>query len=100
MLYVKVKDSTASRLLRSVRASHHTTGHPDYRFIYQEIWRQIQQVHPALAESGKFIDRKKYRLGRLKSEMGTEFKKLGMDKKKISGENDNSTSSEATELSN
>jgi thymidylate synthase ThyX len=50
-------------------------GHPDYRFICQEMWRKIQSVHPALAESGKFIDWKKYRLGRLQSEMRTEFKK-------------------------
>jgi thymidylate synthase ThyX len=38
-------------------------GHPDYRFICQEIWRKIQSVHPALAEAGRFIDWKKYRLG-------------------------------------
>ena len=50
-------------------------GHPDYRFICQEIWRKIQEVHPTLAEAGKFIDWKKYRLGRLQSEMRTEFKK-------------------------
>jgi thymidylate synthase ThyX len=25
-------------------------GHPDYRFICQEMWRKIQEVHPALAE--------------------------------------------------
>ena len=50
-------------------------GHPDYRFICQEMWRKIQEVHPALAECGKFIDWKKYRLGRLQSEMRTEFKK-------------------------
>jgi hypothetical protein len=50
-------------------------GHPDYRFIAQEIWRKIQEVHPALAEVGRFIDWKSYRLGRLQSEMRTEFKK-------------------------
>jgi thymidylate synthase ThyX len=50
-------------------------GHPDYRFICQEMWHKIQDVHPALAESGKFIDWQKYRLGRLQSEMRTEFKK-------------------------
>ncbi|MGB7950181.1 MAG: FAD-dependent thymidylate synthase [Candidatus Binatia bacterium] len=50
-------------------------GHPDYRFIGQEIWQKIQEVHPALAECGKFIDWKKYRLGRLQSEMRTEFKR-------------------------
>ncbi len=53
-------------------------GHPDYRFITQEIWRKIQEVHPALAEAGKFIDWKAYRLGRLQSEMRTEFKKSAL----------------------
>jgi thymidylate synthase ThyX len=56
-------------------------GHPDYRFICQEIWRRIQEIHPALAECGKFIDWKKYRLGRLQSEMRTEFKKSAMEKR-------------------
>lgn len=55
-------------------------GHPDYRFICQEMWRKIQEVHPALAEAGKFIDWQKYRLGRLQSEMRTEFKKSAMKK--------------------
>ena len=55
-------------------------GHPDYRFICQEMWRRIQEVHPALAEAGKFIDWSKYRLGRLQSEMRTEFKKSAYDK--------------------
>jgi thymidylate synthase ThyX len=57
-------------------------GHPDYRFICQEMWRKIQDVHPTLAESGKFIDWQKYRLGRLQSEMRTEFKKSVMEKGK------------------
>jgi thymidylate synthase ThyX len=56
-------------------------GHPDYRFICQEMWRKIQEIHPVLAESGKFIDWQKYRLGRLQSEMRTEFKKSAYDKK-------------------
>jgi thymidylate synthase ThyX len=55
-------------------------GHPDYRFICQEIWRKIEEVHPTLAECGKFIDWKKYRLGRLQSEMRTEFKKSALDR--------------------
>jgi len=55
-------------------------GHPDYRFICQEMWRNIQSVHPVLAESGKFVDWQKYRLGRLQSEMRTEFKKSAMEK--------------------
>ncbi len=53
-------------------------GHPDYRFIAQEMWRRIQEVHPALAEVGKFIDWKAYRLGRLQSEMRTEYKKSSL----------------------
>ena len=53
-------------------------GHPDYRFICQEMWRKIQSVHPSLAESGKFMDWEKYRLGRLQSEMRTEFKKSAL----------------------
>jgi hypothetical protein len=55
-------------------------GHPDYRFICQEMWRKIQSVHPALAKSGKFMDWEKYRLGRLQSEMRTEFKKSALEK--------------------
>ena len=55
-------------------------GHPDYRYICQEIWRKIQEVHPTLAESGKFMDWGKYRLGRLQSEMRTEFKKSALEK--------------------
>jgi thymidylate synthase ThyX len=55
-------------------------GHPDYRFIAQEMWRRIQEVHPTLAEVGRFIDWKSYRLGRLQSEMRTEFKKSVMHK--------------------
>jgi thymidylate synthase ThyX len=56
-------------------------GHPDYRFICQEIWRKIQSVHPTLAEAGKFIDWQKYRLGRLQSELRTEFKKFTIENK-------------------
>jgi thymidylate synthase ThyX len=55
-------------------------GHPDYRFICQEMWRRIQEVHPTLAAVGKFIDWKSYRLCRLQSEMRTEFKKSALEK--------------------
>ncbi len=50
-------------------------GHPDYRLIVQEMWRKIGEVHPTLARYAKFIDWKSYRLGRLQSEMRTEYKK-------------------------
>ncbi|HMA80067.1 MAG TPA: FAD-dependent thymidylate synthase [Candidatus Binatia bacterium] len=56
-------------------------GHPDYRFICQQMWRKIQSVQPVLAEAGRFIDWQKYRLGRLQSEMRTEFKKSAMENK-------------------
>jgi hypothetical protein len=50
-------------------------GHPDYRRVVQEMWRKIREVHPALSECAKFIDWKTYQLGRLQSEIRTEFKK-------------------------
>lgn len=54
-------------------------GHPDYRFIVQEMWRKIGTVHPALARAAKFIDWKTYHLGRLQSEMRTEYKKSSFE---------------------
>ncbi|MBI4525275.1 MAG: FAD-dependent thymidylate synthase [Deltaproteobacteria bacterium] len=54
-------------------------GHPDYRFIVQEMWKKIREVHPALAEAAKFIDWKTYRLGRMSSEMRTEYKKSAFE---------------------
>jgi thymidylate synthase ThyX len=54
-------------------------GHPDYRFIVQEMWRRIREVHPTLAEYAKFIDWETYRLGRLQSEMRTEYKKSAFE---------------------
>ena len=50
-------------------------GHPDYRFIIQEMWRLIGEVHPTLARSATFLDWQTYRLGRLQAEMRTEYKK-------------------------
>jgi hypothetical protein len=42
------------------------------------MWRKIASVHPTLAGSAKFIDWKTYRLGRLQSEMRTEYKKSAL----------------------
>jgi uncharacterized protein Yka (UPF0111/DUF47 family) len=50
-------------------------GHPDYRSMVQEICRKVETVHPTLLRYAKFIDRKEYHLGRLQSEMRTEYKK-------------------------
>ncbi|MBI3800501.1 MAG: FAD-dependent thymidylate synthase [Deltaproteobacteria bacterium] len=53
-------------------------GHPDYRLIVQAMWKQISAVHPTLVRSAKFIDWNTYRLGRLQSEMRSEYKKSGV----------------------
>jgi len=54
-------------------------GHPDYRLIVQEMWKQIAEAHPTLARSGKFIDWNTYHLGRLQSEMRSEYKKAAIE---------------------
>lgn len=50
-------------------------GHPDYRLIVQDMWKAIERVHPTLAHSARFIDWQTYRLGRLQSEMRSEYKR-------------------------
>jgi thymidylate synthase ThyX len=50
-------------------------GHPDYRRLVQELWRQVEAVHPLLAEPATFVNREHYRLGRLQSELRTEYKR-------------------------
>ncbi len=55
------------------------TRHHVEILIGQDMWRKIQEVHPTLAEVGKFIDWKSYRLGRLQSEIRTEYKKSAFE---------------------
>jgi thymidylate synthase ThyX len=31
-------------------------GHPDYRFVAQELFRRVREVHPRLAEYARFVD--------------------------------------------
>ncbi len=50
-------------------------GHPDYRRLVQELWRQVESVHPSLAEHAAFVNRQAYRMGRLQSELRTEYKR-------------------------
>jgi hypothetical protein len=69
------------RIASHVQAGELSPGHPDDRLICREMWRKMQEVHPALAEYGKFIDWNSYKLGRLQSEMRTEFKKSATKKK-------------------
>jgi len=54
-------------------------GHADYRLLVQQMWRKIEEVHPALSCVAKFIDWKSYRLGRLSSEMRSEYKRSQME---------------------
>jgi thymidylate synthase ThyX len=50
-------------------------GHPDYRATAQDLWQAVREVHPRLAFYAKFADMNAYRLGRLQSELRTEYKK-------------------------
>ena len=50
-------------------------GHADYRRLVQELWRQVEAVHPLLAQYATFVNRRTYRLGRLQSELRTEYKR-------------------------
>jgi thymidylate synthase ThyX len=31
-------------------------GHPDYRWVAQEMFKRVQEVHPRLAAYAKFVD--------------------------------------------
>src|SRR5918997_1826598 len=50
-------------------------GHPDYRYICQEIFKKIRDVHPILSQGIKFVDLNDYNLERLSSEKNIEKKK-------------------------
>ncbi len=50
-------------------------GHPSYRRVVQEMFRQIQAVHPTLVHYMKFVNMDEMdALGRLKSELRTQEK--------------------------
>ena len=49
-------------------------GHPTYRAIAQEMFRQIQAVQPALAEGMRFVDLHDYALERLQAEQRLDAK--------------------------
>lgn len=50
-------------------------GHPSYRAIAQEMFRQIERVHPALAEGMRFVDMSEPGLERLASEQRLDRKR-------------------------
>jgi thymidylate synthase ThyX len=53
-------------------------GHPDYRRVCQKMFTDIKGVHPVLAEGIKFVDLKKYELGRFKAEKYIEDKRRNL----------------------
>ena len=50
-------------------------GHSDYRQVAQQMYQQINKVHPNLSTIIKFVDLKKYDLERFESEKRTEEKR-------------------------
>ena len=54
-------------------------GHPDYRYICQEMYKKIRNVHPLLCQGIKFVDLNTYKLERLSSEKKIEKKKRNIN---------------------
>ena len=50
-------------------------GHVDYRQVAQQMFKEINKVHPSLSKIIKFVDLKEYDLERFESEKRTEEKR-------------------------
>ena len=50
-------------------------GHIDYRRIAQQMFKEINKIHPNLSKVMKFVDLKEYDLERFESEKRTEEKR-------------------------
>jgi thymidylate synthase ThyX len=55
-------------------------GHVDYREVAQQMFKQINKVHPNLSKIMKFVDLKKYDLERFEAEKRTEEKRKKLKK--------------------
>jgi len=55
-------------------------GHVDYRRVAQQMYKQINKVHPNLSKMMKFVDLKEYDLERFESEKRTEEKRKKLKK--------------------
>lgn len=55
-------------------------GHIDYRRVAQQIFQEINKVHPVLSKIMNFVDLKEYDLERFESEKRTEEKRKKMKK--------------------
>jgi thymidylate synthase ThyX len=56
-------------------------GHPDYRKIAQDMFLEIEKVHPQLAKGMKFMDMNEYGLERLEAEKRLDKKMEEISKK-------------------
>ena len=56
-------------------------GHVDYRRVAQQMYYQINKVHPNLSKIIKFVDLKEYDLERFESEKRTEEKRKKLNKR-------------------
>lgn len=50
-------------------------GHPDYRYICQQIFKKINEIHPLLLKGMKFVNMNQYELGRFDTEKRKELKR-------------------------
>ncbi len=55
-------------------------GHIDYRRVAQQMFREINRVHPHLSKIMKFVDLKEYDLERFESEKRSEEKRKNLKK--------------------
>jgi thymidylate synthase ThyX len=55
-------------------------GHVDYRRVAQQMFQQINKVHPNLSKIMKYVDMKEYDLERFESEKRTEEKRKKLKK--------------------
>ena len=55
-------------------------GHIDYRRVAQQMFREINRVHPVLSKIIKFVDLKEYDLERFESEKRTEEKRKKLNR--------------------
>jgi len=50
-------------------------GHPDYRYICQQMFKKINDIHPLIMKGMKFVDLNQYELGRFDTEKRKEMKR-------------------------
>lgn len=65
-----ILDLNAREAMQLIELRSGREGHPSYRAVAHAMWEQIREVHPAVAEAMKFVDREtEPRLERLTAEM-------------------------------